>query len=169
MEKRIKSIELLNKAIADELAAVHQYMYFHFICNDLGYDLLSGLFKRTAIKEMMHIELLAERILFLKGDVEMEVSSPNLKIHDIKQILEKAVQMESGSVIDYNSWAQLCAQEFDSASKQLFESLVVDEETHLDEFETELDNFEKFGINYLALQSIERSKAVVTGNPGGAR
>jgi bacterioferritin len=28
---RSKSIELLNKAVADELSAVHQYMYFHFI------------------------------------------------------------------------------------------------------------------------------------------
>jgi bacterioferritin len=25
-----KSIELLNKAVADEMSAVHQYMYFHF-------------------------------------------------------------------------------------------------------------------------------------------
>ena len=30
MSKREKSIELLNKAVADELLAVHQYMYFHF-------------------------------------------------------------------------------------------------------------------------------------------
>ena len=67
-----KSIELLNKAVADELSAVHQYMYFHFHCDDLGYDLLSNLFRRTAIEEMMHIERLAERILFLKGEVEMK-------------------------------------------------------------------------------------------------
>ncbi|HPY82662.1 MAG TPA: ferritin-like domain-containing protein, partial [Bacteroidales bacterium] len=69
-----KSIELLNKAIADELAAVHQYMYFHFRCDDLGYDLLSNLFKRTAIEEMVHVEELAERVLFLKGEVEMKVA-----------------------------------------------------------------------------------------------
>lgn len=25
-----KSIELLNKAVTEELHAVHQYMYFHF-------------------------------------------------------------------------------------------------------------------------------------------
>ncbi len=25
-----KSITLLNKAVADEMSAVHQYMYFHF-------------------------------------------------------------------------------------------------------------------------------------------
>ena len=27
-----KNIELLNKAVADELSAVHQYLYFHFHC-----------------------------------------------------------------------------------------------------------------------------------------
>jgi bacterioferritin len=70
-----KSIELLNKAVADELSAVHQYMYFHLHCDDQGYDLLAGLFKRTAIEEMLHVERLAERILFLKGEVEMKVAS----------------------------------------------------------------------------------------------
>ena len=67
----LKSIELLNKAVADELATVHQYMYFHFHLDDQGFEPLSTLFKRTAITEMVHIEKLAERILFLKGDVEM--------------------------------------------------------------------------------------------------
>ena len=43
-----ESIKLLNKAAADELYAVHQYMYFHFHCDDQGYDLLASLFKRTA-------------------------------------------------------------------------------------------------------------------------
>jgi bacterioferritin len=57
---RSKSIELLNKAVADELSAVHQYMYFHFILDDLGYDLLANIFKKTAIEEMMHIRLLAK-------------------------------------------------------------------------------------------------------------
>ena len=69
--KNEKSIELLNKAVADELSAVHQYMYFHFHCDHQGYDLLANLFKRTAIEEMMHIEKLSGRILFLKGDVEL--------------------------------------------------------------------------------------------------
>ena len=66
-----KSVELLNKAVADEVAALHQYMYFHFHCDDQGFDLLATLFKRTAIEEMIHVEVLAERILFLGGEVEM--------------------------------------------------------------------------------------------------
>ena len=35
MSKKEKSIELLNKAVNDELLAVHQYMYFHFRCDDM--------------------------------------------------------------------------------------------------------------------------------------
>ena len=148
MIKREKSIELLNKAVADEMTAVNQYMYFHFRLDDMGYDLLSSLFKRTAITEMMHVERLAERILFLKGEVEM---------------LEKAAEMETGSVDDYNAWANECAQHADSATKKVFEGLVVEEEGHLDQFETEIENLEKFGDNYLALQSIERSKVISSG------
>lgn len=163
MIKREKSIELLNKAVADELTAVNQYMYFHFRLDDMGYDLLSNLFKRTAITEMMHVELLAERILFLKGEVEMQCAAPVEKIHDVKAMLQKAAEMENGSVEDYNNWANECAQHADSATKKVFENLVIQEESHLDQFETEIDNLSNFGDNYLALQSIERSKSVSTG------
>lgn len=163
MIKREKSIELLNRAVADEMTAVNQYMYFHFRLDDMGYDLLSNLFKRTAIVEMMHVERLAERILFLKGEVEMKCSEAVEKIHDVKSMLEKAAQMETGSVDDYNTWANECAQHADSATKKIFEGLVAEEEAHLDQFETEMENMENFGANYLALQSIERSKTISAG------
>jgi bacterioferritin len=162
---KAKSIELLNKAITDELSTVHQYMYFHFRCDDLGYDLISNLFKRTAIEEMMHVEKLAERILFLKGEVEMKVSHDVQKIHDVKKMLEMAAGMEAGSVKDYNEWANECSKNADSMSKKLFEALVDDEERHFDHYDTEMENLIKFGDNYLALQSIERSKSVAAGRP----
>ncbi len=160
-----KSIELLNKAISDELSAVHQYMYFHFHCDDLGYDLLSNLFKRTAIEEMLHVEKLAERILFLKGEVEMKASHEVQKIHDVKKMLEMAAGMETGSVKDYNEWANDCSKNADSASKKIFEALVDDEEWHYDQYDQEMENLVKFGDNYLALQSIERSKSIGAGKP----
>ncbi len=155
-----KSIELLNKAVADELSAVHQYMYFHFHCDDQGFDLLAGLFRRTAIEEMMHIERLAERILFLKGEVEMKASQEVNKIHDVKEMLKLAAQMEQESARDYNNWANECSANADSVSKKLFEDLVADEERHFDQYDTEMENIEKFGDRYLALQSVERSKNI---------
>jgi bacterioferritin len=155
-----KSIELLNRAIVDELSAVHQYMYFHFHCDDLGYDLLAGLFKRTAIEEMGHVEKLAERVLFLKGDVEMRISADVQKIQDVQKMLELAGKMETASVKDYNDWANVCSKNADSVSKKIFEELVADEERHFDQYDKEMENLEKFGDNYLALQSIERSKSI---------
>ncbi|MDF1546827.1 MAG: ferritin-like domain-containing protein [Bacteroidales bacterium] len=158
-----KSIELLNKAIADELMAVHQYMYFHFHCDDQGFDLLANLFRKTAIEEMMHVEILAERILFLKGEVEMKVGGEIQHIHEVKNMLDLATKMEESSALDYNNWANECSQNTDSVSKKLFEGLVADEERHFDQYDTEMDNLKKFGENYLALQSIERSKNISGG------
>ena len=158
-----KSIEFLNRAVADELAAVHQYMYFHFHCDDQGFDLLAGLFKRTAIEEMVHIERLAERILFLKGEVELKSSAEVQKIHDVDKMLALARKMEEDSARNYNRWANECGKNADSVSKTLFESLVVDEERHYDQYDTELENISKFGERYLALQSIERSKNIASG------
>jgi bacterioferritin len=158
-----RSIELLNNAVGDELSAVHQYMYFHFHCEDQGYDLLAGLFLRTAIEEMNHIERCAERILFLGGDVEMVASMGVRKIHDVEEMLELARKMEEDSAKEYNLWANECADNADSASRKVFESLVDDEERHFDQYDIEMVNIQKFGERYLALQSIERSKNMASG------
>ena len=160
-----KSIELLNKAVADEIAATHQYMYFHFHCDDQGYDLLAGLFKRTAIEEMGHVEQLAERILFLRGEVEMVVSEEVQKIHDVREMLALARKLEEGSAAEYNLWANECATNADSVSKKVFEALVGDEERHFDQFDTEMENIDRFGERYLALQSIERSRSLSSPGP----
>jgi bacterioferritin len=151
---RTKSIELLNRAVADELAAVHQYMYFHFHLDDLGFGPLALLFKRTAIEEMAHIERLAERILFLKGEVELIASGPVEKAADPEKMLAKAVAMEGLSVVDYNESAKVCTTNSDAQSKQLLESLIADEERHQDQYEKQMDNIRRFGPSYLALQAM---------------
>jgi len=160
-----KSIELLNKAVADELHAVHQYMYFHVHCDDQGFDLLASLFRKIAIQEMGHVERLSERILFLKGDVEMKAAQEVEKLHQVKDMLVKARSMEEQSAQEYNQWANECSAHADSASRKIFEDLVIDEEGHFDQFDTEIVNLEQYGDDYLALQSIERSKALAAPAP----
>jgi bacterioferritin len=152
---RDKSIELLNKALADELQAIHQYMYFHFHLDDQGFSPLAKLFKRIAIEEMGHLEALAERILFLKGDVEMTPAGPVEKINDPAAMLAKAAQMEESSAADYNRSALACSENADAASKQIFERLIGDEERHYDIYDQQSENIQRFGPSYLALQSFE--------------
>ena len=158
-----KSIDLLNKAVADELQAVHQYMYWHFHLADQGFAPLAEMLKRTAIMEMGHVEKLAERILFLKGDVKMAVAGTVQPIRDPAQIVAKAAEMEAEAAQDYNKAAIECASNADAVSKQMFESLVADEETHLDAFDKQQDNIKRFGPSYLALQSFGKTPPPAAG------
>jgi bacterioferritin len=153
-----KSTGIINRAVADELSAVHQYMYFHFHCDNQGLDLLSNLFRRTAIEEMLHIERLAERILFLKGEVRLAASAEVKNVSKVKDMLEMARQMEEDTVKMYNQFASECSANADSMSKKLFEDLIMDEERHYDQYDTEFEHLAEYGDSYLALQSIERSK-----------
>jgi bacterioferritin len=150
---KTKSVALLNQSVADELQAIHQYMYFHFHLDDQGLKPLAALFKRVAIMEMGHLERLADRILFLKGDIMMEVAGPVQPIQQPQEILKRAMEMEQEGAIFYNRAAIECSMNEDAASKKLFEELVGDEEGHFDQFEQQLDNIKRFGPNYLALQS----------------
>ena len=56
---RDKSIELLNRAVAEELLSTEQYLYFHFHCADMGFMPLADIFMRISIVEMKHIDKLA--------------------------------------------------------------------------------------------------------------
>lgn len=161
-----KSVELLNKAVTDEMWAAHQYMYFHFHCDDQGHDLLASLFRRTAIEEMGHIERLAERILFLGGDVKLKASKDVKAEKDVRKMLDTACALEEQSIKDYNAWANECAKAADSVTKSIFEALVADEERHFDQYDNERENLTRYGDNYLALQSIERAKGAASGTGG---
>lgn len=154
-----KSIELLNKGVADELHAVHQDMYWHFHLDDQGFAPLAAMFKRIAIQEMGHVEKFAERILFLKGDMEMVCAAPVEKTTDPQKILARAGAMEHQAVEDYNQFTRQCAQNADAVSKQVFEAQVNNEERHFDEFDKQLENIKRFGPNYLALQSFTKAPA----------
>jgi bacterioferritin len=154
-----KSIKLLNSAIAGELIAVHQYMYFHFHCDDQGYDLLSNIYKRTAMEEMRHVEFLADRILFLNGKIVLKAGADVEPIHEVKEMLEWARASEQDAIRDYNQDANASAANSDSATKRIFEDLVADEERHFNQFDMEYEKLLKFGERYLVLQALDNSAA----------
>ena len=162
MNKYQTSIDLLNKGVRMETTASLQYMDFHVRLDDIGYKYLAKIFKRVAIQEMKHTEEFAERILFLEGDFDMMPDQKVVKISDkdVKAILQKGIDLEQNTIDSYNDWARLCGDAKDATFKRIFESLIAEEEEHLDTFRTELDNLERYGDNYLALQSIAESKEV---------
>lgn len=145
-----KVIEVLNRARAQELHAIVQYMTHHYELEDRQYGVLSKRIKGIAIEEMKHAELLAERILFLEGEPTTKFDQAIRKGQSVREILENDRALEEGAVKDYNEFARICAESGDRASQELFEQLILQEENHLDEFETTGDRVDELGASYLA-------------------
>lgn len=156
-----RSIDLLNLATANEIATSLQYMYFHVHCEDMGYSDLARLFKRTSIQEMEHIEDFAERILYLEGDVQMVSEFRYKPLTDVKEMLQFSHRLEQLTVDNYNKYAKETSAMADGITHRMFQDVLEHEEKHLDNFRTELENLERFGDNYLALQSRKNTKKEV--------
>lgn len=157
-KKYRKSIERLNDALGKEISTTLQYIYFHTVFEDAGYEHIAHLMRSSSISEMRHIEQIAERILFLQGDVNMNSSFPTRQINDVREAFEFALKLEQSTVDTYNEYSRLCADEDDAVTHRMFQEMSAEEEGHLDTFRIELQNLKDYGAQYLALQSIAHSK-----------
>lgn len=160
MQKKSKCIELLNKAITLEMISLNQYMYFHIYCADRGYDTLASLFKKSAIREMIHCEDFAERVLFLGDTPNMDVNLHLNYTTSVKEMFALAMELENDSITKYNHWAMLCGQEEDASTKRLFERVIEEEEEHFGNFDNIHSDVKKYGDEYMVLQSVKHSKNI---------
>ncbi|MCS7314861.1 MAG: bacterioferritin [Bryobacterales bacterium] len=146
-------IARLNEALHDELTAIHQYMLDAEMCENWGFSRLASLIKKQAIGEMKHAERLLERILFLEGTPEMGGNFQVKPAASVPDLLRQQLEMERGAVAAYNASARICQEAGDNGSKELFDSLLEDEEGHTDFLETQLGLIEQTGLaNYLSQQ-----------------
>ena len=121
----------------------------HYELTNEGVAKVASKLKAIAIQEMKHAELLAERILFLNGEPTYKPDATVKKGEEIAVLLQTDIGLEADAVKTYNDAAVICETEKDQISKQLFESLLADEEEHLDYFQKTLHHIEKLGAAYL--------------------
>ena len=67
MKGNAKILKELNALLAEELAAINQYMVHAEMAENWGYGKLHAADEKRAIDEMKHAEILIGRILFLEG------------------------------------------------------------------------------------------------------
>lgn len=95
---------------------------------------------------MHHADRFTDRILFLDGFPNMQVLDP-LKIgQNVKEIIECDLAAEIGARTLYEEAATYAHGVRYYVSRDLFESLMKDEEGHIDFLETQLDLIERIGI-----------------------
>jgi len=153
MQGNEKILETLNSLLADELAAINQYMVHSEMCEDWGYERLHEAVEQRAMTEMRHAETLIARILFLDGKPIVSQLS-QIKIGgDVETQHKNDLAAELGAVKAYNQGIELAVEVGDNGTRELLESILKDEEDHVDWLEAQLDQIGQMGIsNYLVEQ-----------------
>ena len=148
-----KIIERLNSLLADELTAINQYMVHSEMCADWGYERLHGAVEGRAITEMKHAEKLIARIIFLEGQPTVSRLNPILIGEAVEAQLRNDLAAEKDAVEAYNRGIELAVELSDNGTRALLESILADEEEHVDWLEAQLDQIDQMGIqNYLVEQ-----------------
>lgn len=153
MKGNDKVIDKLNDLLADELTAINQYIVHSEMCANWGYGKLHKADEKRAIDEMKHAEKLIGRILFLEGSPVVN----NLKKIHIGSHVEAQHKSdwaaENDAIKSYNDGIKLVVQVGDNGTRDMLQSILKEEEDHIDLLESQLDQIKQMGIeNYLAGQ-----------------
>ncbi len=149
-ETREKVISVLNKSKALELHAISQYMYQHYILDDLDYGELAANVKLISIDEMRHSEEMAERIKELGGEPVTDPSQPVKKGQGIEDIFSYNMAQEQEAMDVYNKFLKVCQDKADTVSAQLFEKIIAHEQEHYNYFQNVLEHIETLGNAFLS-------------------
>ena len=145
MKGDAKVIERLNEALFLELGAVNQYWLHYRLLEDWGYTLLAKKERAESIEEMHHADKLVERIIFLEGHPNLQTVGPLRIGQSVKEVLEADLAGEYDARTAYKKSREICHDQGDYVSMQLFEALLADEEGHIDFLETQLELLDKLG------------------------
>ncbi len=140
-----KVIECLNEALFLELAAINQYWLHYRLLDDWGYAHLAKKERAESIEEMEHADKIVERIIFLEGHPNLQTLAPLRIGQSIKEVLEGDLAAEYEARKAYANSRGICREAGDYVTMELFESLLSDEEEHIDFLETQLGLLEDIG------------------------
>jgi len=146
MKGNDRLIKTLNSLLADELTAINQYMVHSEMSASWGYEKLHKLIEKRAIDEMKHAEKLIGRILFLEG-IPIVSNLKTIRIGaEIPKQLDYDHSLETGAIKAYNEAIVLAGEVKDFATRELLESILKEEDKHIDEIEELTDQVKQMTL-----------------------
>jgi len=153
-----KVLDYLQQVLKAELTAINQYFLHAEMMENWGYEWLAKYTKKESIEEMTHAEKCLERMLYLEGSPNMSELFPLRIGQNIKEQIENDLALECEAVPRLNKAINCAVEVGDNGSRDLFESILKDEEHHIDWLEAQLYMIKEMGYeNYLA-QHIHEDK-----------
>ncbi|MGQ0613219.1 MAG: bacterioferritin [Planctomycetaceae bacterium] len=146
-------IDVLGEVLCAELTAINQYFIHAKMCADWGYHALATYGRAESIDEMKHAEIVIERILFLEGVPNMQKYMKVKVGKTVPEQFQNDVELEYGAVERLNRGIAICVEKKDNTTRELLETILAEEEHHIDWLETQLHLVKTIGVErYLSMK-----------------
>ena len=137
-----KVISILNEGVSNELGAIIQYLWHHYMAEGMASPAIIELFEKVSRDEMKHLEQFAERVVALGGEPTTRMR-PIRKGGDLARMVQDDLELEYEARELYRRSLPQLAQAGDSTTRLLVERALADEEEHIRTFEALLSRIRK--------------------------
>ncbi|THV38618.1 bacterioferritin [Glycomyces buryatensis] len=155
-DKRV--IEFLNEQLTAELTAINQYFLHYKMQDNWGYTKLAAYTRAESMDEMRHADILTDRILFLDGLPNYQRLFPLRIGQSVPEIFQCDREIEVEAIDRLKRGIEYMESVKDYISRDLFASILKDEEHHIDYLDTQLEIIEKIGEELYIQSLIEQPK-----------
>ncbi len=147
-------LRALNDLLSSELTAINQYMVHSEMCENWGYSKLHTFIESRARTEMKHAEKLIGRILFLEG-IPIVNNYGKISIgNNVELQLKNDRLAEESAIREYNQAIIVATEVKDSGTKDFLQSILNEEEEHIDSIETQLELIQQMGIQWYLAENV---------------
>lgn len=144
---RDEVVKLLNEALATEYVCVLRYYRHYFMASGMLADAVKAEFLEHAKQEQEHAHKIAERIVQLGGEPDLNPDTLTARSHaeykegqDLRDMVTEDLIAERIAIDSYREMINYIGDR-DTTTKRILESILAQEEEHADEFSDLLDGW----------------------------
>ncbi|QDQ84707.1 ferritin-like domain-containing protein [Paraburkholderia megapolitana] len=141
-------LKLLNDSLATEIVCVLRYKRHHFMAKGINSEAVAAEFATHAAEEQGHADLLAERIVQLGGEPDLDPTSFRSRAHseykegkNLTDMIRENLIAERIAIDSYREIIRYLGDK-DTTTRRIFEEILAVEEEHADDMADLLDGRE---------------------------